>query len=846
MIRVAALLACLGPASGAALQRAVAACAARRQHVVEVEHLLYELASDRGTDLARALIARDIDIAPLLAELQAAIARLPGGAVDAPSVSVRLGHLLESAWLIASVNHRLTQISSLCVLRAAIEDARIRDWVLAAAPMLCRLPRHDLAESMTALLTGSREVAQAGPGGAALDDYTIDLTARARAGRLDPVIGREEEIEQVIEILLRRRQSNPILVGPAGVGKTAIVEGLAQRIAEGRVPAALADTQVRALDLGALQAGAAVHGEYETRLREILEAVSGGGAGCLLFVDEAHMLMGAAGGQRDTANLLKPALARGALRMIAATTWAEYRRHIEKDAALLRRFQAVKVTPPDTDTAIAILRQLAPRLEAHHGVRILEEALAAAVQFAQRYMADRQLPDGAITVLDTACARVAIAQNDRPRALIEAEARCAMLEAERDRLAMETSGADDIAARRAAQLAPAIERAERMRAAIAGQWVRERYLVERLRTAATAADASAGGAAAVALQQELAEAQGSGSMIALAVDRRAVAAIVAGWTGVPAEAMLGNATRRGAELQAQLRSRVIGQNAAIETIVRRVQTFQAGLGDPAKPTGVFLLCGPSGVGKTETARALADLLFGGDRALITVNMSEYQEAHSVSGLKGAPPGYVGYGQGGVLTEAIRRQPYSVLLLDEIEKAHPDVVELFYQVFDRGMIEDSEGVTVDFSHTLILLTCNLGEKAIARPLRLRAVREAALRRELLHHFSPAFLGRLTIVPYRALGPEQIVEIVHLKLRRIADRFAAASGGALRWEAAAAAAIAADAQREDAGARGIDAILEHRILPELSDLMLDGLAKPGRPHYAHIGIASGGRLYVELVP
>lgn len=365
-------------------------------------------------------------------------------------------------------------------------------------------------------------------------------------------------------------------------------------------------------------------------------------------------------------------------------------------------------------------------------------------------------------------------------------------------------------------------------------------MVERLRQQGAAPDARD------ALRAELAELQRTDPMIPLAVDRRTIAGIVAGWTGVPAEAMLGNATRRGAELQAELRRRIVGQNAAIDTIVRRVQTFQAGLGDPAKPTGVFLLCGPSGVGKTETAVALADLLFGGRRALITVNMSEYQEAHSVSGLKGAPPGYVGYGQGGVLTEAVRRQPYSVLLLDEIEKAHPDVLELFYQVFDRGGIEDSEGVPVDFSHALILLTSNVGEKIIARPPRLRAARDAALRRELLRHFSPAFLGRLTIVPYRPLGPEQIVEIVRLKLGRIADRFAAANGGELSWDLPAAAAVAAEAQREDAGARGIDAILEHRILPELSDLMLDGLANPAAPRYAHIGTATGGRLYVELAP
>ncbi len=841
MIRVAALLACLGPAPHAGLQRAVHACTTRRQHLVELEHLLLELAADPGTDLADAFVAHGGNLATLVAELKAAIDRFPSGANEAPSLSLRLSQALECAWLIASVNHGQPKIGSLCVLRAAIEDVRVRDGLLAAAPSLAALPRQQLAEAMSARLAASREGGAAPAAESAIDAYTIDLTERARAGRLDPVLGREEEIEQVTEILLRRRQSNPILVGPAGVGKTAIVEGLAQRIAEGRVPAALARTSVRALDLGALQAGAKVQGEYEERLRAILDVAGREDGDCLLFIDEAHMLIGGSGapGQRDAANLLKPALARGTLRVIAATTWSEYRRHIEKDAALSRRFQPVKVAPPDPETAIAILRQLAPRLEAHHGVRILEEALAGAVHFARRYMADRQLPDSAISVLDTACARVAIAQSDRPRALIVADARCAALAAERDRRAAEIDGGIGTPAE-ADRLTLALQRAERQRETIAARWVQERHMVERLRQPDPAPDSRD------ALRRALADLQRAEPMIPLAVDRRAVAGIVAGWTGVPAEAMLGNATRSGAELQAELRRRIVGQNAAIDTIVRRVQTFQAGLGDPAKPTGVFLLCGPSGVGKTETAVALAELLFGGARALITVNMSEYQEAHSVSGLKGAPPGYVGYGQGGVLTEAVRRQPYSVLLLDEIEKAHPDVLELFYQVFDRGSIEDSEGVAVDFSHALILLTSNVGEKIIARPPRLRIARDAALRRELLRHFSPAFLGRLTIVPYRPLGPEQIVEIVRLKLGRIADRFAAAIGGELSWEPQAAAAIAADAQREDAGARGIDAILEHRILPELSDLMLDGLANPGSPRYAHIGTSAGGRLYVELAP
>jgi type VI secretion system protein VasG len=860
MTGLRALVAKLSRTSRAALERATGHCLRQGHFAVEIEHLMIELIDEPGSDLAAALAHYSVDSRAMAGDLARALGRFQIGNSQNAGLSAQLATALESAWLIASLDLGLSSISSACLLRAVAEDSRLRESMLVSAPQLAQLPRQRFADDLPGIVERGLEVSVQTEGGhspdvdavrePALAAYAVDLTEAARAGRLDAVIGREAEIDQVIETLMRRRQNNPILTGDAGVGKTAIVEGLAQRIAAGHVPSALAGTAVLALDLGALQAGAGVQGEFERRLRGVIDEIAGVPGSAILFIDEAHMLIGSGGtaGQGDAANLLKPALARGGLRTIAATTWGEYKRYFQKDAALARRFQPIKVEPPSPETTIIILRHLATSLEAYHGVRISEEALGDAARLSQRYIADRHLPDKAINVLDTACARVAIAQSSPPRALDAAELRCAHLDAEIARLeASPTSVADY--EERFDQLGAERVTAEAARDALANRWEQELYTVGRIRALETQFGDQPSDALRAELQGlhlELAELQQEDPLVPAAVDRRAIADVVSAWTGVPAGAILGTATASAADLRAMLAARIVGQEAALDTIVRRVQTFQADLNDPTKPTGVFMLCGPSGVGKTETAMALAELLFGGPRSLITVNMSEYQEPHSVSGLKGAPPGYVGYGKGGVLTEAVRRQPYSVVLLDEVEKAHPDVLEIFYQVFDRGMLEDSEGAVVDFTHSLILLTSNAGADVLARaePEQDAAALAAALQPELRRHFAPAFLARLVIVPYRPLGLEEIEAIVRLKLARVAARFAGARRGTLSFGQDVVATVADQAERAGGGARSVDAIIAHQLLPDLAERMLDRLAEPGLVQDARIVTAADGRLRVEL--
>jgi type VI secretion system protein VasG len=840
MIALKPLMGKLSRTCSDALERAAGRCLAAGNFAVEIEHVLTELAEASDSDFARVLDRYEIDRNALAGALRTATRGRPSGNTDNPGVSEAFASLVEKAWGIASIDLGLGTISSACLLRAAIDDGGPRERLIDIAPVLATITRARLDAELAEIVVTGREGAS-GPlvvggriEGSPLDAYTIDLTKLAREGGLDPVVGRDGEIDQVIEILMRRRQNNPILTGDAGVGKTAVVEGLAQRIAAGQVPEALIGVAVRSLDLGLLQAGASVKGEYERRLRGVIAEVNGAPDRTVLFIDEAHMLIGAGGaaGQGDAANLLKPALARGGLRTIAATTWVEYKRYFEKDAALARRFHPVKIEQPDAATTITILRQLSGRLERFHGVRITEDALAAAAQLSQRYIAERKLPDKAINVLDTACARVAIAQSCRPASLDAAEAHLADLTAEIARLAASGDGED-----RFDQLEAERDEAQDARDAIASRWEQERYTFDRLSKLEKQADAD--DPELQGLRLELAEIQEEGALIPLAVDRRAIADVVSAWTGVPLDAILGSASSTARDLKVRLSRRIIGQEEALDTIVRRVQTFQAGLGDPEKPTGVFLLCGPSGVGKTETALALADLLFGGQRALITVNMSEYQAAHSVSGLKGAPPGYVGYGKGGVLTEAVRRQPYSVVLLDEVEKAHPDVLEIFYQVFDRGTLEDSEGVAVDFTHTLILLTSNIGTELLAA-----AGPGEGLQAELARHFAPAFLARLVTVPYRPLAAAEIEAIVRLKLAKVGERFATARRGELTYDDQVVKAIARAADIADGGARSVDAIIAHQLLPELSLRLLDRLAEAAPARAAHLSVGPDHRLRIEI--
>lgn len=850
-----------------ALEKAAQRCLRQTHFAVEVEHLFAELALDPNSDFAAVLSAYGIDQQQLTADLDQSLARLRSGNTRTPALSDQLVDALVAAWTIASIDLGISAIRSGCIIRGVIENDGLRGLLLASVPEIATISRHRLADDLPAIMRASREEAgsetvsrtspqapSASPRATpALDAYTFDLTREARNGRIDPIVAREPEIRQIIDILMRRRQNNPILTGDAGVGKTAIVEGFAQRVVEGAVPPSLAGIAVRTLDLGLLQAGAGMRGEFEQRLRAVIEEVTGAPTPTVLFIDEAHTLIGAGGqpGQGDAANLLKPALARGELRTIAATTWSEYKRYFEKDPALARRFQVVNVAEPTEAATVEIVRGLARKLESFHNIRILESALTEATRLSHRYIPGRQLPDKAISVLDTACARVAIAQSTRPAALTDADQRCAALDAELKRLRDETSfGGGD--AERLETLAEEKEAAEEARDRLASRWQLEREIVDRIRNLERRMQA--GEAEALrpewdGLHLELQEIQQNEVLVPTAVDSRSIAEVVSGWTGIPVGAMLGDSITSARALKQRMAEHIVGQDAALDAISRRIQTFYAEMGEPGKPTGVFLLCGPSGVGKTETALTLAELLFGGQRAVVTVNMSEYQEAHSVSGLKGAPPGYVGYGKGGVLTEAVRRQPYCLLLLDEVEKAHPDVLELFYQVFDRGMLEDSEGAQVDFSNTVILLTSNVGADTLTelsnrQPQSTAEALAAAIRPVLLRHFPAAFLGRLTVVPYRPLGPMQIEAIVRLKLARILERFATSRRSELTYDEAVVKAIAARAGETESGARTIDAVLTHSLLPELSGCILDRIAEGGAAGHAHIGIAQSGAFKIEL--
>ncbi len=660
------------------------------------------------------------------------------------------------------------------------------------------------------------------------------------------MVGRDAEIRQLVDILLRRRQNNPILTGEAGVGKTAVVEGLAQLIVAGQVPRELTGVRLLALDLGLLQSGAGLRGEFERRLRAVIDGVAASPAPVVLFIDEAHVLIGsgAAPGQGDAANLLKPALARGALRCIAATTWAEYKRHIEKDPALARRFEVVKVAEPEPEVAVAMLRGTADKLERHHGVRILEAGLREAVRLSHRYISGRQLPDKAIGVLDTACAKVAVSQSEAPAELSDAHARLAAIDAELARLARDAPLGGVGEAERAAELGAEREALADRAGALEARWQHERETVERL----LALDPGAADPSELRyLQLKLETLQEAGGLVHPFVDARAVAQIVSAWTGIPTGDMLRAGVEDAQGLYDRLRERVVAQDGALATISRRIQTWFAQLGEPGKPTGVFLLAGPSGVGKTETAVTLAETLFGGRRALVTINMSEYQEAHSISGLKGAPPGYVGYGHGGVLTEAVRRRPYSVVLLDEIEKAHRDVIELFYQVFDKGVMEDSEGVPVDFRNTVMILTSNVGAEIVAAEA-ARGVTEpaelaAAIRPELRRHFPAAFLGRLTVAPYLPLGRAELARIAAMKLEALRDRLAATHRVELSWERAVLDALVERATETESGARNVEAIISDTLTPQVAGLMLSRIAEGRAIDSLHVALSPEGAFSIE---
>ena len=778
------------------LEAAAGVTALRTHYNVEIEHLLIGLLDRSDTDLAAILRKWDVEPARLLADLNRSLERMKTGNARAPALSPDIVDMVKQGWLLASVEQGANRVRSGHLLWALLADDMLARRAREASGHLAQIPPDTLKSEYLAICANTAEAAQATsqavgseaagtgsgevrPGGSgALDQFTIDLTAQAKAGKIDPILGRDFEIRQMVDILTRRRQNNPILTGEAGVGKTAVVEGLALRIAAGDVPPALRDVTLRTLDLGLLQAGAGVKGEFENRLKSVIEETKASPKPIILFIDEAHTLIGAGGaaGQNDAANLLKPALARGELRTIAATTWAEYKKYFEKDAALTRRFQTVKVEEPSEKVATAMIRGLVSILELHHKVRILDEAVSEAVRLSARYIPARQLPDKAVSLIDTACARVAMSQNAIPAPIDDRQRRIGLIDTELKIVEREMSSGADHTARRDELTAERLRVSDEL-AALQKRWEEERAIVteiDAVRGSIDAALAAKSGAAGSAgngaasndgqadraklaeLSTRLRALQGEQPLIFPVVDGQAIAEIVEGWTGIPARRMQSDEIRTVLNLRESMERRVIGQSHAMEAVAQAIRTSRAGLTDPRRPIGVFLLVGTSGVGKTETALSLAQLLYGGEQNVTTINMSEFKEEHKVSLLMGSPPGYVGYGEGGVLTEAVRRRPYSVVLLDEMEKAHPGVQDVFFSVFDKGNMKDGEGRDIDFKNTVIIMTSNAGTDLITK---LFADPETApdaaglaeaLRPELAKFFKPAFLGRVTLVPYFPLS------------------------------------------------------------------------------------------------
>ena len=894
-----ALFGKLNPLLHKAIESATVFAKLRGNPYVEISHWLYQLIQLDDSDLNRVFRHYGVDGGKLAAGLLRALERLPANALAIEDLSGEIDLAVERAWVCASLTFGASAVRSAHLLVVLLTDKMLRDVTLGLSQEFTRIDVGDLQKRLPALITGSPEEGatsthqtfggNAEPGetsGAmapaamgkeeALRKFTVDVTERAAKGELDIITGRDDEIRQMIDILMRRRQNNPLLAGEAGVGKTAVVEGFAQRLVSGNVPPSLQGVQLRSLDVGLLQAGASMKGEFEQRLRQLIEEVQHSAKPIILFIDEVHTLIGAGGaaGTGDAANLLKPALARGTLRTIGATTWGEYKKYIEKDPALTRRFQVIQVQEPDEAKAVAMLRGIVGALQKHHGVRVLDSAIHAAVSLSHRYIPARQLPDKAISLVDTAAARVAVSQHTTPGELEDCQRKKEVLQTEFNMLLQEQAAGIENDEGRSAEVRALLEELSEQENTLKERWEKERTITARIielqewlaasqeeessETSVqqdvdqqeTATEASAPQEEGVdepetrsscapkdtresllaerkQLELELASIRGERPLVLGVVDEQAVASVVADWTGIPVGRMLRNEAQAVLDLVDNLERRVIGQRHGLVTIARRIQTSRAKLDNPVKPIGVFMLCGPSGVGKTETALALAEFLYGGEQNLITINMSEFQEAHTVSTLKGAPPGYVGYGEGGVLTEAVRRRPYSVVLLDEVEKAHSDVHELFFQVFDKGRMEDGEGRQINFRNTVIILTSNVGTDIINNLCQdpdLIADPETvavALRKPLLEVFPPALLGRLIVVPYYPLDWETLTNIVRLQLRRIQKRLADTHGATFDYDDSAIDLVIKRCNTADAGGRMIEAILTNSVLPAISRKYLEGL-------------------------
>jgi type VI secretion system protein VasG len=882
-----------------AMEGAAGICVSRTNYDVEIEHLLLKLTETSNTDVARIGTHFGVEPARLSADLNRSIDRMKTGNARSPALSPRIVKLLTEAWSIGSLDYSYPLIRSGTLLTALLVNEELSRIASEISPEFQKISVETLRKNLPDIIANSAEqnevASQAAPAGANsgapsrsgagsktpnLDQYTIDLSSAAKSGAIDPVLGRDFEIRQIVDILTRRRQNNPILTGEAGVGKTAVVEGFALRVAAGDVPPPLRDVSIRTLDLGLLQAGAGVKGEFENRLKSVIAEVKASPQPIILFVDEAHTLIGAGGqaGQGDAANLLKPALARGELRTIAATTWAEYKKYFEKDAALARRFQVVKVEEPGERNALVMMRGLVQTLEKHHKVRILDEAVEAAVRLSHRYISGRQLPDKSVSVLDTASARVALSQSATPPAIEDCTRQIAQLETEGRVLEREHATGGNHAERLTAianqkqaaqtQLDTLQTRLTNERAAIQAV-VELRTKIEEMVAKQPVASAAGASSPAVAagdgatantltglrseLERKMADLtrlQGEEPLIQSWVDSQSVADVISGWTGIPVGKMLKDEINTVLNLKGLLEQRVIGQSHALEAIAQRIRTSRAGLDDPRRPIGVFLLVGPSGVGKTETALSLADILYGGERNMAIINMSEYQEGHSVSGLKGSPPGYVGYGEGGVLTEAVRRKPYSVVLLDEMEKAHSDVMELFYQVFDKGMMEDGEGREIDFKNTVIIMTSNAASDTM---MKLCADPETmpepdalaqAIAPELRKIFKPALLGRLIVAPYYPIGDSALRKIIELKLDKIRQRLWESHHVPFAYSEDLVTEVSKRCTEVESGARNVDHILTGTLLPAISSELLTRMAEGLKLTSVNVGVDEKGAFRYEI--
>ncbi len=960
-VNLRALIGKLNHETRSAVEGAAGLCLSRTNYDVEIDHYLMKALDATNTDLAYILKQYGVDRARLASALTASVDRLKTGNARTPSLSPSLVKMLSEAWMVGSVDFGSMQIRTGHTVLALLRNPELQRLVTSISSEFEKISLEDLGKQFATIVGASAEEAKAatwtGPAAGApagapiagktgnLAQFTHDLTGRAREGKIDPVLGRDFEIRQVVDILTRRRQNNPILVGEAGVGKTAVVEGFARRIVEGDVPDVLKNVTVRTLDLALLQAGAGIKGEFENRLKGLIDEVKSSPSPIILFIDEAHTMIGAGGaaGQSDAANLLKPALARGELRTVAATTWSEYKKYFEKDPALARRFQLVKVEEPSEDVCNVMMRGVVPALEGHHGVRILDDGMKAAVRLSHRYLADRHLPDKAVSVLDTACARLALGQSATPAPVENALRRLQDLAVQKRVVQREMAlGVDH--GDRLDEIERLTTETEEELAALKERWERESALVAKVREVrqrieklvhgdgdseapsaestgmdeevtpasepsanpghgspedagggashhggnpgvedpaeagpggASDPDPAAGPVAAAAdpgqgtaqeaeeaapaerqedldslrreldaLMGELEALQGEDPLVPVSVDAELVGQVISGWTGIPVGKMMRDELQSVLTLEEHLGERIIGQDHALEAISRRIRTSKAGIEDPSKPIGVFMLVGPSGVGKTETALVLSDLLYGGEHNVITINMSEFQEAHTVSTLKGSPPGYVGYGEGGVLTEAVRRRPYSIVLLDEVEKAHPDVLELFFQVFDKGRMEDGEGRQIDFKNTIIMLTTNAGTDTI---MKLTADPETmpdsvgmvkTLKPELNKTFKPAFLGRLVIIPYFPLPDDAMKKIVVLKLNKIRRRLQESHGVRLVYDEVLVNEVAARCTEVESGARNIDNILTNTLLPELSRSILGSLVEGDLPDEMRVSVGEDG--------